>query len=90
MKARYELDKMQITLSNVTLRHFADSYVLLKAADDNKNEVTIKLSHEQADFLEAEFRELNRRRRTYSEAEREIDDEEDSYNLFSPEFLTEE
>ena len=57
MKARYELANMNLTVSNVTLRNAADSYVLLKAADDqNNNEITIKLSHGQAEFLEAELR----------------------------------
>ncbi|MFF2857644.1 hypothetical protein, partial [Peribacillus sp. NPDC058002] len=66
MKARYELANMNLTVSNVTLRNAADSYVLLKAADDQNNEITIKLSHEQAEFLEAELREVNRRRRENS------------------------
>ncbi|MFJ7976681.1 hypothetical protein ACIQZI_13425 [Peribacillus sp. NPDC096379] len=62
MKARYELINMNLTLSNVTLRNSVDSYVLFKASDENNNEVTIKLSHQQADFLEAEFTDLNLRR----------------------------
>jgi hypothetical protein len=87
MKARYELANMNLTVSNVTLRNAADSYVLLKAADDQNNEITIKLSHEQAEFLEAELREVNRRRRenspdiTGNDQERINDD--DSFNLFS-------
>ncbi|USK36069.1 hypothetical protein LIT25_12775 [Bacillus sp. F19] len=91
MKARYELNNMNITLSNVTLRDSVDSYVLLKAADENNNEVTIKLSHDQAEFLEAEFKDLNRRRKTYSDTVRAVDkEEEDTYNLFSSEFFKEE
>ncbi|MDR0137525.1 hypothetical protein RFW18_07160 [Metabacillus idriensis] len=93
MKARYELNNMNLTLSNVTLRDSVDSYVLLKAADENNNEVTIKLSHDQAEFLEAEFKDLNRRRKSYSDTVRAIDkeeEEEDSYNLFSSEFFNEE
>ncbi|TDL83150.1 hypothetical protein [Peribacillus frigoritolerans] len=93
MKARYELNNMNLTLSNVTLRDSVDSYVLLKAADENNNEVTIKLSHNQAEFLEAEFKDLNRRRKSYSDTVRAIDkeeEEEDSYNLFSSEFYNEE
>lgn len=50
MKARYELANMNLTVSNVTLRNAADSYVLLKAADDQNNEITIKLSHDQAEL----------------------------------------
>ncbi len=86
MKARYELANMNLTVSNVTLRNAADSYVLLKAADDQNNEITIKLSHEQAEFLEAELRDVNRRRRENSpyipgnDQERINDD--DSFNLF--------
>ncbi|MFK9118175.1 hypothetical protein ACJEBK_14990 [Peribacillus frigoritolerans] len=93
MKARYELANMNLTVSNVTLRNAADSYVLLKAADNQNNEITIKLSHEQAEFLEAELREVNRRRRenspdiTGSDQERINDD--DSFNLFSIDLFNE-
>ncbi|CAH0290277.1 MULTISPECIES: hypothetical protein [Peribacillus] len=93
MKARYELANMNLTVSNVTLRNAADSYVLLKAADDQNNEITIKLSHEQAGFLEAELREVNRRRRENSpdisgnDQERLNDD--DSFNLFSIDLFNE-
>ncbi|KMY49897.1 hypothetical protein [Peribacillus loiseleuriae] len=91
MKARYELINMNITLSNVTLRDSVDSYVLFKAADENNNEVIIKLSHQQAEFLETEFTDLNRRRKgQYSEPiihDAEASDDE-SYNLFNGEFFT--
>jgi hypothetical protein len=93
MKARYELANMNLTVSNVTLRNAADSYVLLKAADDQNNEITIKLSHEQAEFLAAELREVNRRRRenspdiTGNDLERINDD--DSFNLFSIDLFNE-
>ncbi|WP_249593695.1 hypothetical protein [Peribacillus frigoritolerans] len=93
MKARYELANMNLTVSNVTLRNAADSYVLLKAADDQNNEITIKLSHEQAKFLEAELREVNRRRRenspdiTGNDQDRITDD--DSFNLFSIDLFNE-
>ncbi|WP_191561551.1 hypothetical protein [Metabacillus idriensis] len=92
MKARYELNHMNLTLSNVTLRDAADSYVLLKAADENNNEVTIKLSHHQAEFLEAEFKDLNRRRKSHSPDSSKTDDqdEDDAYNLFNSEFFNEE
>ncbi|MGE7186626.1 hypothetical protein ACQKKK_22505 [Peribacillus sp. NPDC006672] len=91
MKARYELANMNLTLSNVTLRNAADSYVLLKAADDqNNNEITIKLSHGQAEFLEAELREVNRRRRENSSELSGYDqdrlNDDDSFNLFSIDF----
>ena len=93
MKARYELANMNLTVSNVTLRNAADSYVLLKAADDQNNEITIKLSHEQAEFLEAELKEVNRRRKenspdiTGNDQERITDD--DSFNLFSIDLFNE-
>lgn len=90
MKARYELINMNLTLSNVTLRNSVDSYVLFKASDENNNEVTIKLSHQQADFLEAEFTDLNRRRKGHC-LEPIIDDDDacidESYNLFNGEFF---
>ncbi|MFA1710459.1 hypothetical protein ACDX66_01940 [Peribacillus frigoritolerans] len=93
MKARYELANMNLTVSNVTLRNAADSYVLLKAADDQNNEITIKLSHEQAEFLEAELKEVNRRRKenspdiTGNDQEHITDD--DSFNLFSIDLFNE-
>lgn len=93
MKARYELANMNLTVSNVTLRNAADSYVLLKAADDQNNEITIKLSHEQAEFLEAELREVNRRRRENSPDitgnDQEVINDDDSFNLFSVDLFNE-
>ncbi|TKH03008.1 hypothetical protein FC682_19540 [Peribacillus simplex] len=93
MKARYELANMNLTVSNVTLRNAADSYVLLKAADDQNNEITIKLSHEQAEFLEAELREVNRRRRENSPDitgnDQECINDDDSFNLFSIDLFNE-
>ncbi|MES1041068.1 hypothetical protein FOA20_16580 [Peribacillus simplex] len=84
---------MNLTVSNVTLRNAADSYVLLKAADDQNNEITIKLSHEQAEFLEAELRDVNRRRRENSpdisgNDQQRINDD-DSFNLFSIDLFNE-
>ncbi len=90
MKARYELINMNLTLSNVTLRNSVDSYVLFKASDENNNEVTIKLSHQQADFLEAEFTDLNRRRKGHCLEPIIHDDDaciDESYNLFNGEFF---
>lgn len=94
MKARYELANMNLTVSNVTLRNAADSYVLLKASDDqNNNEITIKLSHGQAEFLEAELREVNRRRRENSSEisgnDQERINDDDSFNLFSIDLFNE-
>ncbi|MFJ7366750.1 hypothetical protein ACIQWQ_21900 [Peribacillus frigoritolerans] len=93
MKARYELANMNLTVSNVTLRNAADSYVLLKAADDQNNEITIKLSHEQAEFLEAELREVNRRRKENSPDitgnDQEHISDDDSFNLFSIDLFNE-
>ncbi|MFE4240505.1 hypothetical protein [Peribacillus butanolivorans] len=94
MKTRYELENMNLTLSNVTLRNAADSYVLLKAADDhNNNEITIKLSHGQAEFLEAELREVNRRRKENSSEifrhNQESLNDDDSFNLFSIDLFNE-
>ena len=91
MKARYELENMNITVSNVTLRNAADSYVLLKATDSQgQNEITIKLSHEQSEFLEAELRDANRRRKeNSSHSQDRLLEEEDSFNLFSLDFLDE-
>ncbi|MFC9598338.1 hypothetical protein ACFTQL_10540 [Peribacillus butanolivorans] len=94
MKARYELENMNLTLSNVTLRNAADSYVLLKAADNhNNNEITIKLSHGQAEYLEAELREVNRRRKENSSEifrhNQESLNDDDSFNLFSIDLFNE-
>jgi hypothetical protein len=84
---------MNLTVSNVTLRNAADSYVLLKAADDQNNEITIKLSHDQAEFLEAELREVNRRRRENSPdisgKDQERINDDDSFNLFSIDLFNE-
>ncbi|MED3688129.1 hypothetical protein P4534_04670 [Peribacillus butanolivorans] len=85
---------MNLTLINVTLRNAADSYVLLKAADDhNNNEITIKLSHGQAEFLEAELREVNRRRKENSSEifrhNQESLNDDDSFNLFSIDLFNE-
>jgi hypothetical protein len=54
---------MNLKISNVTLREAAHSYVLLTAVDNQQNEIVIELSHEQAEFLEDELYEANRRRR---------------------------
>ncbi|MGW6432282.1 hypothetical protein ACWFPQ_02985 [Peribacillus butanolivorans] len=92
MKTRYELENMNLTLCNVTLRNAADSYVLLKAADDHNN-ITIKLSNGQAEFLEAELREVNRHRKENSSEisghNQESLNDDDSFNLFSIDLFNE-
>ena len=91
MKARYELNEMNLTLSNVTLRDAAESYVLLKAIMKIKMN-DIKLSHDQAEFLEEEFHELNLRRKGHtSEPLIQVQEEEEDieYNLFSEDFFSE-
>jgi hypothetical protein len=60
MKVRYEIKNMYLKVGNVT-RDSKDSYVLLKAFDENNNEIVFELSHEQAGFLEDQFYAANRR-----------------------------
>jgi hypothetical protein len=82
MKARFELKDMNLTLSNVTLPEALDSYVLFKAIDKNNNEITLELTHEQAEFLQKEFKELNERRKEHIyEPSNKYKDE--TYNLFN-------
>ncbi|WP_110929572.1 hypothetical protein [Bacillus massiliglaciei] len=91
MKARYELKDLAITLSNVTLKNAAESYVLLKATDENENELTIEFSHEQAKLLEAQFAEVNRRRKNHNYQAQYMNDElEEEYNLFNIDTFKEE
>ncbi len=99
MRARYELNDMNLTLSNVTLRDAAESYVLLKASDESGNEVTIKISHDQADYLEMEFKDVNRRRHGHRPAEARRQDPveepkedaaEEEYNLFNMDLFPDE
>jgi hypothetical protein len=66
MKVRYEIGKVSLKISNVTLPNAEDSYVLLTAADDNKNEVVFALTHEQAQYIENELYEANRRWKEHS------------------------
>ncbi|MFS0781864.1 hypothetical protein [Bacillus sp. 1P06AnD] len=81
MKARFEVQDMKMTLSNVTLPEGVESYVLMKATDGSGNEITLEMSHEQAAFLEQEFKDLNRRRseHLYEPSEAETPD----FNLFN-------
>lgn len=66
MKARYEITDVNLKISNVTLPKAEDSYVLLTASDEKNNEIVFALSHEQAELLENELYEANRRRRIHS------------------------
>jgi hypothetical protein len=61
MKVRYEITDMYLKITNVTLPKAEDSYVLLTASDDNNSEIVFALSHEQAEYLENELYEANRR-----------------------------
>ncbi len=66
MKVRYGLSNMDLKISNVTPRETQDSYVLITAYDENNNEIAFALSHEQAERLEIELYEANRRWREHS------------------------
>jgi hypothetical protein len=65
MKVRYEIGAVNLKISNVTPRD-AESYVLLTAADEASNEIVFALSHEQAEHLENELYEANRRWKEHS------------------------
>jgi hypothetical protein len=66
MKVRYDIQDMGLKISNVTLPKAEDSYVLIKASDEKNNEIVIEVSHEQAEYLQNELYEANRRRREHS------------------------
>ncbi|WP_199615588.1 hypothetical protein [Paenibacillus alkalitolerans] len=70
MKVRYEISDVNLRISNVTLPNAEDSYVLLKASDEQNNEVAFALSHEQAQYLENELYEANRRWKTALSAQK--------------------
>jgi hypothetical protein len=61
MKVRYEISDVTLKISNVTLPKAEDSYVLLTASDEHRNEVVFALTHAQAERLENELYEANRR-----------------------------
>jgi hypothetical protein len=61
MKVRYEISDVTLKISNVTLPKAEDSYVLLTALDEHRNEVVFALTHAQAEHLENELYEANRR-----------------------------
>ncbi|XEC93364.1 hypothetical protein AB6A23_18595 [Paenibacillus tarimensis] len=66
MKVRYDIGKINLKIRNVTLPDADDSYVLLTATDEHKNEIVFSLSHEQAQHLENELYEANRRWKEYA------------------------
>ncbi|PZE22592.1 hypothetical protein [Paenibacillus xerothermodurans] len=61
MKVRYEITAVNLKISNVNPREAQEGYVLLTASDDNDNELVFALSHQQAEYLEGELHETNRR-----------------------------
>lgn len=70
MKVRFEITDVNLKISNVTLPKAEDSYVLLTASDENKNEIVFELSHEQAEYLENQLYEANRRWKATASAPR--------------------
>jgi hypothetical protein len=60
MRVRYGLQDVNLKISNVNPPEH-ESYVLLTAADEDNNEISFALSHEQAELLENELFEANRR-----------------------------
>jgi hypothetical protein len=80
MKVRYEITDVNLKISNVTPREAEESYVLIRVADETNAEIVFALSHEQAEHLENELNEANRRWRMHSSStirnlENEPDDE---------------
>jgi hypothetical protein len=67
MKVRYEVSDVNIKISNVTPRD-AESYILLTASDAHNNEIVFALSPNQAEYVENELYEANRRRKEHSSA----------------------
>ncbi|TJY42781.1 hypothetical protein E5161_08035 [Cohnella pontilimi] len=61
-KVRYEIGDIHLRANNMSPKD-ADSYVLIKATDDFGNEIAFALSDVEADHLEMELSEANRRRR---------------------------
>jgi hypothetical protein len=61
MKVRYEITDVNLKITNVTLPKAEDSYVLLTASDEINSEIVFAISHEQAEYLENELYEANRR-----------------------------
>jgi hypothetical protein len=68
MKVRYGIGDINLKISNVTLPNADDSYVLITASDEQDNEIVFALSRGQAEHLEDELYEANRRRREHSPA----------------------
>lgn len=67
MRVRYEITDMNLKISNVTPPD-SDTYVLITASDGRNNEIVVALSPEQAERLEDELYEANRRRRQHAAA----------------------
>lgn len=67
MKLRFEISQVELRISNVSPRD-ADSYVLMTVTDDQNNEIAFALSHEQAEHLQIELYEANRRWKTSASA----------------------
>lgn len=74
MKVRYEIGDINLRVNNMSPKD-AESYVLLKASDDVGNEISFALSDEQAERLELELFEANRRRRINASTYRSPHDE---------------
>ncbi|PZE21563.1 hypothetical protein [Paenibacillus xerothermodurans] len=61
MRVRYDVGDMNLRISNVTPAE-SQTYVLITASD-NQNEIVFEMSIQQADRLQAELFEAQRRRR---------------------------
>ncbi|CAH0345229.1 hypothetical protein [Bacillus sp. CECT 9360] len=59
MRVRFEIKNLYLKVGNVSRNN--ESYVLLTAYDHSNNEIVLELTHEQAEFLEDQFFEANRR-----------------------------
>jgi hypothetical protein len=66
MKVRYQISDMNLKISNVTLPEAGKSYILITASDGKNNEIVFELSPEQAEHVENELYEANRRRKEHS------------------------
>jgi hypothetical protein len=64
MRVRYEVSDVHLKISNVTPRD-AESYILLTASDEHNNEIVFALSPKQAELVENELYEANRRRKEH-------------------------
>jgi hypothetical protein len=62
MKSRYQIDDVSIKVINMSPKDAA-SYVLIKTSDESGNEISFSMTNEQADRLELELYEANKRTR---------------------------